>query len=57
MAVGAYNGVKDEVMRNKLDIRQRIATPLHGLGVVMLSIICLLLLLWALIIVVRVVLG
>lgn len=57
MAVGAYNGVKDEVMRNKLDIRQRIATPLHGLGIVLLSIICLLLLLWALIIVVRVVLG
>ena len=57
MAAGAYNDVKDEGMRNKLDIRQRIATPLHGLGVVLLSIVCLLLLLWALIIAVRVVLG
>ena len=44
-------------MRRKLDIRQRIETPLHGLGVVLLFVVCLLLFLWALIIVVRVVLG
>ena len=44
-------------MRSKLDIRQRIATPLHGLGVVLLSTVCLLLVLWMLIIAVRVVVG
>lgn len=51
------NGVKVEVMRSKLDIRQRITTPLHGLGMVLLFVVCLLLLLWMLIIVVRIVVG
>lgn len=38
-------------------IRQSLATPLIGFGVVLLSLLCFLLLLWALIIIVRVVLG
>lgn len=39
------------------DIRQTIETPLLGFGIVLLSLGCLLLALWALIVVVRVVLG
>lgn len=42
--------------RNK-DIRQVIETPLLGYSVVLLSLSCSLLLLWALIILVRIVLG
>ena len=42
--------------RNK-DIRQAIETPLLGYSVVLLSLSCFLLLLWALIILVRIVLG
>ena len=42
--------------RNK-DIRQVIETPLLGYSVVLLSLSCFLLLLWALIILVRIVLG
>ena len=43
--------------KRKQDIRQAIETPTLGFGVVLLALLCLLLLLWALIIVVRVVLG
>ena len=39
------------------DIRQTIETPLLGFGVMLLALMCFMLMLWALIIVVRVVLG
>lgn len=39
------------------DIRQIIETPLLGFGVMLLALLCFMLMLWALIIVVRVVLG
>lgn len=42
---------------SKPSIRHSITTPLIGFGVVLLSLMCFLLLLWTLIIVVRVVLG
>ena len=42
---------------SKQSIRQAITTPLIGIGVVLLALVCFLLLLWTLIIVVRVVLG
>ena len=45
-------------MRKKnQDIRQSIETPLLGFSVMLLALLCFLLMLWALIIVVRVVLG
>ena len=39
------------------NIRQTVETPLMGFGIVLLSLVCFLILLWALIILVRVVLG
>lgn len=39
------------------DIRQAIETPLLGFGVMLLALLCFMLMLWALIIIVRVVLG
>lgn len=43
--------------KRNVDIRQTIETPLLGFGVVLLFLASFLLLLWALIIVVRIVLG
>lgn len=43
--------------KRNVDIRQAIETPLLGFGVVLLSLLCFLLLLWVLIIIVRIVLG
>ena len=43
--------------KRNVDIRQAIEAPLLGFGVVLLSLICFLLLLWALIVIVRIVLG
>lgn len=42
--------------RNR-DIRQVIETPLLGYGVLLLSLLCFLLVLWTLIVLVRIVLG
>ncbi|WP_167510306.1 hypothetical protein [Gordonibacter sp. 28C] len=42
---------------SKQSIRQRLATPLIGYGIVLLFLVCFLLLLWTLIILVRVVAG
>ena len=39
------------------DIRQMLETPLTGFGIVLLSLVCFLILLWTLIVLVRVVLG
>ncbi|WP_204217344.1 hypothetical protein [Gordonibacter sp. An230] len=39
------------------NIRQILETPLMGFGIVLLSLVCFLILLWVLIILVRVVLG
>ncbi|WP_191382908.1 hypothetical protein [Rubneribacter badeniensis] len=39
------------------NIRQTFETPLMGFGIVLLSLVCFLILLWTLIILVRVVLG
>lgn len=43
--------------KKKPNIRQSVETPLLGFGVVLLFLACLLLLLWALIVVVRIVAG
>lgn len=43
--------------KRNVDIRQTIEAPLLGFGVVLLSLVCFLLLLWALIVIVRIVLG
>ena len=43
--------------KRKQDIRQAIETPALGFGVVMLALLCFMLMLWALIVVVRVVMG